>query len=106
MLNGTSRGGSMHNGEFKEYIITQLDQIEDFISDLTKKVEFSEKRFEVIKKALHIKTVTPLDTAVYNNALSEEHDLGDEKYPHVDALECTAIIQDETNLKLLNIYKT
>src|SRR3954469_18788935 len=89
VLNGTSRGGSMHNSEFKEYIIFQLDRIESFLSDLTKKVKFSEKCFEVIKKALHIKTVTPLDAAIYNNALPEEHDPEDVKYPHVDVSECT-----------------
>src|SRR4051794_18691777 len=92
MLNSTSQGGSMHNGEFKEYIIIKLDRIEGFISDLTKKVKFSEKRFKVIEKALHIKTVTSLDTAMYNNALPEEYSPKEVKYPHIDASECTAII--------------
>ncbi|CAG8720277.1 1568_t:CDS:1, partial [Funneliformis caledonium] len=69
LKNGTSKGNSMHVKNFK-YIILQLDQIEEHLSDLSKKIKFSEKCFTIIDKALHIKIITLLDATIHNKSSS------------------------------------
>ena len=100
---GIAQGGSMHDQDFKKLVTTQLEAITKQLTTLTSVLAFSQDRLSVLEKALDIKVVTPMDAVIHNQALSSESSIAEEKYPHIDASNCSAPLQRKTNEQLITI---